>query len=426
MDYDKVNNPFITLKNHKTDEEFTVDLSKDLPTVDNDPAMSNLKKSSHALYSDNRADKLRMGDDVDTLGNYTITLVDIDNIIYEYITKVINPQVIGSDKSVISVPVRHASPERWSAIQSDGVYRDDKGQLQRPMVIFSRTNVAKDDSFLTFNKYLSVPFVKKFSSKNSYDRISVLNSAEPLIEVHNVTFPDHVTLTYDFNMSTEYVQQMNQLIEIFNFAEGDYWGDPARFKFRASVDSFSNTVETPSDDDRVVTSTFSLTVNAYLLPMVFNNKTNVQRGLSTRKVQWGMEAVSSDLENSKGPGLSGKSTVGHSTEEMSLDLRSREVTDELNLILNRKQPTVYLRKQDASNFVIRLWPDLEVYTINVEGRNFDITVAPDGHRLIWDYQSSELEMEPGKFYTILLSEEAKSYLEVQTKPGFEMIVLKFV
>tara|TARA_B110000495_G_C23036010_1_gene618730 strand:+ start:1891 stop:3153 length:1263 start_codon:yes stop_codon:yes gene_type:complete len=420
MDYDKVNNPFITLKNHKTDEEFTVDLSKDLPYVDNDPAMSNMKKSNHALYSDNRAEKLRMGDDVNTLGNYAITLVDIDNIIYEYITKVINPQVIGSDRTIISVPVRHASPERWSAIQSDGVYRDDKGQLQRPMVIFSRTNVAKDDSFQTFNKYLTVPFVKKFSSKNSYDRMSVLNSAEPLMEVHNVTFPDHVVLTYDFNMSAEYVQQMNQLIEIFNFAEGDYWGDPKRFKFRASVDSFSNTVETPSDDDRVVTSTFSLTVNAYLLPMVFDNKTTVQRGLSTRKVLWGTEATSSAA------GLSGKPPIGHSAEEMAMDLSIREASSETNFILNRKKPTAYLRKQDASRFVIRLWPDLEVYTINVDGRNFDITVSPDDRHFIWDYQSSEIEMTPGKTYNILLDDKTESYIKVEVKPGFAMIILEFV
>ena len=52
-------------------------------------------------------------------------------------------------------------------------------------------------------------------------------------------------------MTTEYVQQMNQLIETINFADNDYWGDPERFKFRANIDSFSNSVEVPSDDDRV-------------------------------------------------------------------------------------------------------------------------------------------------------------------------------
>ena len=422
MDYDNVNNPFITLKNHKTDKEFTVDLTKDIPMVDNDPSMSNMKKSNHALYSDNRADKLRMGDDVNTLGNYAITLVDVDNIIYEYITKIINPQVIDSDKSVISVPVRHASPERWSAIQSDGVYRDDKGQLQRPMIIFSRTNVAKDDSFLTFNKYLSVPFVKKFSTKNAYDKFSVLNSAEPLVEVHNVTFPDHVILTYDFNMSTEYVQQMNQLIEIFNFAEGDYWGDPKRFKFRALVDSFTNAVETPTDDDRVVTSTFSLTVHAYLLPMVFNNKTNVQRGLSTRKVLWGTEAVSTEL--SKSIGLDGKLKDRSLVEEMTLALKAKENTNEIDLILNRKNTTFYLRKKDADNYSIRLWPDLDVYTLNIEGRNFEI--ATDGNSFIWDRGSNEIEMKANESYDITLDEASNKYIKVQVRTGFELILVSFI
>ena len=82
MEYDKVNNPFITLRNLKTEEEFTVDLSKSAPNVDNDPNMSNLKKSNHALYSDNRAYKMKMTDDVKSFGNYSITLIDIDNIIY--------------------------------------------------------------------------------------------------------------------------------------------------------------------------------------------------------------------------------------------------------------------------------------------------------------------------------------------------------
>ena len=55
-------------------KEFTVDLSKEVPNVSNDPNMSNLKKSDHALYSDNRAEKLRWGDDVKTFGNYAITV----------------------------------------------------------------------------------------------------------------------------------------------------------------------------------------------------------------------------------------------------------------------------------------------------------------------------------------------------------------
>ena len=45
----------------------------------------------------------------------------------------------------------NASPERWSAIQNDGFFRDSKGQAQRPMIIFIRTSVTKDDNFSPIN-----------------------------------------------------------------------------------------------------------------------------------------------------------------------------------------------------------------------------------------------------------------------------------
>ena len=155
MDYSNVNNPFITLRNESSDQEFTADLSKLPPSIDNDPTLSNLKKSHHALYSDNRSDKMRMDGDVKTLKNYSIGLMDIDNIIYEYFTKVINPQVLDTNNQLVSVPVRHASPERWSSIQADGVYRDEKGQLQRPIIIFTRTSVSRDDSFVEHTQWTS-------------------------------------------------------------------------------------------------------------------------------------------------------------------------------------------------------------------------------------------------------------------------------
>jgi len=416
MDYDKVNNPFITLRNHKTDKEFTVDLSKDVPNVSNDPNMSNLKKSNHALYSDNRADKLRWGDDVKTFGNYSITLVDIDNIIYEYFTNVINPTVIDTNNSKISVPVRHASPERWSAIQSDGRYRDDKGQLQRPIIVFTRTGVAKDDSFVTFNKYLSVPVVKKFSSKNSYDKISLLNNAEPLHEIHNITFPDHVVLTYDFTINTEYVEQMNQLIETINFADNDYWGDPARFKFRANIDSFSNSVEMPSDDDRSVSSTFTLTINAYLLPLVFNNQTNVKRGLSTRKVMWGTEAQNVPVDELGKP-------IKHSQSELSLDFKKKENTTEKSVVLNRKSPKVYLTKDQGDTFIVRIWKDLLDYTINIEGRNFRINIDDSHQKIIWDVGSSEIEITSNNQYNIEI--DTGSGVRIITKNALEVLLIKF-
>jgi hypothetical protein len=404
-DYSDVNNPFITFRNPNSENEFTVDLSKNAPQVDNDPSMSNLKKSNHSLYSDNRAYKMKMGDDVKSFGQYAITLLDIDNIIYEYFTKVINPTVVDSNNELVSVPVRHASPERWSAIQSDGVYRDNKGQLQRPIIVFTRTGVQKDDSFVTFNKYLSVPFVKKYSNKNSYDRFSLLNDAQPLQEVHNVTFPDHVVLNYDFTMSTEYVQQMNQLIETINFAEGDYWGEPTKLKFRASIDSFSNNTEVPSDDDRVVSSTFTLTINAYLLPKVFDNKTTVQRNLTTRKVEWGLETTSSALTNT-------------TKKEEELDFKIKKLTTLKNMLLNRKQSKIFLNNE-YKNYSIRIWNDLEEYTINVNGRNFNIKCSTDSKSIVWDAGPNQIEMVANQ--TEIVELNSTESIEIKLESGCEML-----
>ena len=407
MDYSNVNNPFITLRNENTEQEFTADLSRLPPSVDNDPTLSNLKKSNHALYSDNRATKMRQDGDIKALGNYSLGLMDVDNIIYEYFTKVIQPQVMDTDSGIIAVPVRHASPERWSAIQSDGVYRDDKGQVQRPIIIFTRTSVSRDESFVHFNKYLTVPFVKQYSSKNAYDRFSLLHSPSPLMEVHNVTFPSHVVLNYDFTMATEYVQQMNQLVEIINFAEGDYWGDPKRFKFRATIDSFSTGVETPSDEDRAVNTTFSLNVNAYLLPEVFNDKTTTQRSLTTRKVVWGTEAEATGSNF-----LPEKNTIYNS------DPKRHPADNVRSFSLHRKSPSFHIT-HDFKFYELSFWKDIETYSVYVGDREFKIEFedgeTDDKKLVIWDVGQTELELKCGDVQIIDLSDTEKLRIEVDTK-----------
>ena len=389
--YDAVNNPFITLRKLSGVEEksFTTNLNTSPPSVDNDKYMSNLKQSKDSFYSDTRSDHKRM-DDADTISfeKYSVTLMDIDNILYEYFTKVISPQVEVSGGNVISVPVRHASPERWGAIQQDGALRDEKGQIQKPMIIFTRTSVSQDDSFVHFNRHLSVPFVKKFDKKNMYDKFSALTQSQPVMEVHNITFPDHVVLNYDFTMTTDYVQQMNTLVETINWASNDYWGDPERLKFRASVDSFSNSIEVPSDDDRVVTTTFSLTVNAYLLPDVFNNKKTTQRNLTNRKVLFGTEVIS----DSSNP----------ATTPQSL----REQGFQKTLIFNRKQRELFLEGDVGDEYEIRMWNDEELYTLNISGNSYKITteIVDDEDFFVFNFETDdELFLRKGETHNITLN-----------------------
>lgn len=385
-DYEKVTNPFITLKKlspnktESSDKNFKAELNTLPPNVDNDVYRSNLKKSNHSLYSDERAEKLKLGEVTNTLESYAITLLDIDNIIYEYFINVIRPQVLDTHGSIINVPVRHASPEKWSAIKNDGVYRDKKGQIQRPMIIFTRSSMSRDDSFIHFNKYLTSPFVKKFDAKNMYDKFSILNDMQPVYEVHNITFPDHVILTYEFTINTDYVEQMNQLVEKINFASDDYWGDPKKLKFRTSVDSFSNTVESSADDDRNVSTSFSMNVNAYLLPEVFDDRMTATRKVSKRKVLWGTEAVSSDDPRLTNNLVSGINT--RSPAELGTKIR---ILDRLNHTLNLGGP--------VDEYDIRLRLDEEYYTIETEQESYLISINKENENdpyLIWDYEQSEI------------------------------------
>ncbi len=260
----------------------------------NNPAPNPLQKGdnvSEINTSENRAFNTRRDQDVDK--NFTVKLLDIDGAIFDYMTNVINIQVIDNN-SYIKVPLMYASPEKWKAIQKDGVLRDQQGKLQIPIIVFKRTTLEKDVTFQSFNRHQTFPFVKKFSEKNKYDQFSVLNPGfAPTNQVYAVTIPDYVTITYEFNCWTEYVEQMNAIIEKINFAAEEYWGDPKRFKFRAYINDYSYTTENPSEKDRMVRASFSLEVHAYLLAESFEDrKSTVARQLTPRVIRITSEVVS--------------------------------------------------------------------------------------------------------------------------------------
>jgi len=239
----------------------------------------------------NRATQVRRDQDKDK--NFTISLMDIDTAIFEYLDQVINLTVEDNGENV-KVPIMYGSPERWKAIQNDGVLRDNQGKLQLPAIMYKRNTVAKNENLATFNRHLNLQVLKKFDEKNKYDKFSLLTkSSAPVAQVLNVTMPDHVTLTYEFMLWTEYVEQMNLLIERINWAAEEYWGDPKRFKFRVYINDYSNTTEVNSGKDRMVRTTFNMTVQAYLLAESFENKTpTTTKTLTNRKVIVTSEIVS--------------------------------------------------------------------------------------------------------------------------------------
>ena len=122
----------------------------------------------------------------DRVGDIKIGLYDIDDAIKYYFDEVIRPRVVDFDEDV-SVPVLYGSPERWVSAQRGQYYRDQKGKIMVPLIMYRRTSVGKDTT-VNFSKIdannpkLFYTFEKKYSPQNRYDNFSALQGVVPIRE----------------------------------------------------------------------------------------------------------------------------------------------------------------------------------------------------------------------------------------------------
>jgi hypothetical protein len=111
--------------------------------------------------------------------------------------------------------------------------------------------------------------------------------------------PDFTEINYDFILWTNFIEQMNPLVEIFIEQSNKYWGESEQYKFLCSTDLISDASEMTQDGERFVKSTFSLKTSAYLLPeyissVITNKKANLRREITPGKVVFGFEGDATD------------------------------------------------------------------------------------------------------------------------------------
>ena len=206
--------------------------------------------------------------------NITMGLYEIDSVIKYYFDNVVVPTV-NTDDGPATVPVIYASPERWKNIQKSGLLRDSKGRIQLPAIAYKRTSLERKliGSKVDVNNPLIQSFQTSYSSKNTYDNFEVLNGRKPVSTYHNVVVPDYVILQYECVIWTDYITQLNTIIEDINYAANQYWGTD-KFKFLAKIDSFATDLTVDAGTDRVNKATFNISMNGYVIP------NNIQKALS--------------------------------------------------------------------------------------------------------------------------------------------------
>ena len=223
----------------------------------------------------NRAERRKVSSD--DVKQFSIGLRDIDETIVYYFNNVIKPSAIqnGTRKNV---PIIYGSPERWAAVQKDGFYRDKNGKIQAPLIMYKRDSIEKNRSLgnkLDANNPTNFGiFEKKFSSKNVYDRFSILNNRDKVKEYYGVIIPDYVNITYSCIVFTDYIEQMNKIVESINFAADSYWGDPEKFKFRAMIDNFTTATELNQGQDRKVRTEFQINMLGHIVSDSINAQLN--------------------------------------------------------------------------------------------------------------------------------------------------------
>jgi len=254
---------------------------------------------SETVFSRNRGEDLSMKkDDVKVI---SVGLQDIDEAVMYYFNNVIKPTVI-QDGNKMTVETVYASPERWKSIQADGFHRDGNGQIIIPIIVIRRDNIEKvrslgnklDGNFAALYQVVG----SKYNPRNQYDKFSVLTNRIPSEQFYVTAVPDYVTITYSCIVFTNFIEQNNKIVEAIEYASDSYWGDPNRWKFKASIDSFATTVNVENGADRAAKSTFNIKLNGYLIPDVVNKDLAAARNKFYTKSQvvFDLEVITSNTQ----------------------------------------------------------------------------------------------------------------------------------
>ncbi len=276
----------------KTQREISI--SQQEPYVN--PENGETRGNPNDATSNNRGNQKSFRDD--ETKPFELGFKEIDESIFYYMENIIKPS-IDQNGVIQKVPVIYGNPERWKQIQKDGYYRDKKGKIMMPLITFKRDNIEKNrslsiklDSNNPNNIWGVQLFEKSYSPRNTYDNFSLLNNRTPLKQYYAVVVPEYVTITYDFIISTYYVEQLNKLIEAMSYASDSYWGNPERFKFKATIDSFATPIELVQGGERIVKSTFQLKLYGYIVPNTIQKQLNsLKKYNSKTKIVFSTEVV---------------------------------------------------------------------------------------------------------------------------------------
>ena len=253
----------------------------------------------------------------DTVKPLSIGIQDIDESVMYYFQNVIKPFVIQNGER-LPVPIIYGSPEKWKSFQKDGYYRDLNGKIMAPLIMFKKNNIEKVRNLtnkLDANSPNNIAvYGKRYSKQNEYSKFNILNNVSPEKTYYATVVPDYLNITYDCVIFTYYNDQLNKIMEALEFASDSYWGDPERFKFKATISTLTPTTELSDSTERIVKCALTITLYGYIIPDIpQKDLVNIRKFSNKNKLTFTLETVQGDKEqfnttvtraNAQGGGLS--------------------------------------------------------------------------------------------------------------------------
>ena len=241
--------------------------------------------------------------------NYAITLKDIDTSMMKHMKNVMRLKVSSAGEQK-DVPIMYANQERWVNARKNNFMKDKSGAIILPLVMFRRTSLEKNTNLYVGlehdleGKHSRVVRNSQWSKNNRYDRFAVQTGKKPITENIVTGVPDYVTITYDFIIWTNFIEQMNVILEAFVEQDNTYWGDAENYRFLSKVEGISDSTEMTVDTERFIKSTFSVTTYAYLLPeyvsnILVNKVSQTRKEITPGKIVFGFEGDSTDEQVNK-------------------------------------------------------------------------------------------------------------------------------
>ena len=187
---------------------------------------------------------------------FSIGVKEIDTAVIKHIRNIMKPK-IKEQNEVISVPVLYGNEERWKSIKDRGTLRDKNGSIILPIIVIKRTSLAMNDQLpFSFDNDVKGKFINVvrsssgWSKNNRYDRFAILTGQQPVQEYVKTGMPDFVICTYSIVMMTSFIEQMNDLNNLWIEHLETYFGDQTTHRFLSSLSGdISNEVEMESQGE---------------------------------------------------------------------------------------------------------------------------------------------------------------------------------